>query len=81
MLDVVMTANDATLDEVKVVESGLSDHGLVLWTIPGAARLSCTKLLRRTWKDFSLEKFIERVELSPLCKPVDPRKSATELAF
>lgn len=82
LLDVVLAAEDGAPTDITVVESGLSDHHPIHWTISVAhPLLPYSKLRRRTWKDFSLKAFVKRVEHSPLCQPVDPNKTATNLAL
>lgn len=62
-------------------ESGLSDHKLIHWAISiTRPSTTYTKILRRRWQSFSFEEFINRLKASQLCQPVDPGRTATDLA-
>lgn len=82
MLDMVISADDQAPTDITVVESGLSDHKFIKWTTPVyRPRPPYIKLCHRTWKHFSLERFTERIELSPFCQLINPSRTATELAL
>lgn len=82
LLDVMIALDDGAPDNVTVVESGLSDHKLLHWSLPVACpRPVYLKIFRRGWKHLRLDQFIECLELSPLCLPTDPSNTVTDLAL
>lgn len=53
LLDVVVASEDRAPDDVTVVESVLSDHKLIHWTLPVTRpRPEYTKIVCRSWKHF-----------------------------
>lgn len=82
LLDVVISSGKCEPLDVTAVEVGLSDHKLVHWTLPIAPQNEqYVTTLRRKWRHFELERFIERLEQSPLCAPVDPSSTGSDLAL
>lgn len=64
-----------------MVESGLSDHKLIHWTIPiPRPHRVYMRISRRRWKHFNHDQFISRLQTSALCLPTDPEKTVFELA-
>lgn len=81
LLDVVIASADCALDDVAVDESGLSNHKLVLWSMPvTSSNPEYTTTWRQNWRNFDQDQFIMRLKGSPLCRPADSAMSASELA-
>lgn len=81
LLDVIIASDKVAPLDARVTESVLSGHMLVHWTIPLVQ--TCPEYLevrRRNWKAFDQNRFIECLESSSLCRPLDPRLSPSELA-
>ena len=80
LLDVVITTSDQTPEDVAVVDTGLSDHMLVTWssnhTVSAPVYVKSTKT---TWRKFSFDEFIRRLQTTELCKPTDPTSTVNVL--
>jgi len=67
-LDVVCTRQDLSVPMINVVDTGLSDHRLLLWTTsmvrPPPVYIKTT---RRAWRSFNLEEFQADLWSSALC--------------
>ena len=67
-LDVVCTQHDLPTPTVNVVDIGLSDHRLLLWTTSLSRPPPVyVKSVRRAWRSFDLDQFHTDLQMSPLC--------------
>ena len=66
-LDIVATRSSSPAPDIETFETGLSDHLLISWTSPLIKPLPVYKTsLRRHWRAFSLENFLDTLQTSPL---------------
>lgn len=76
LLDVVIASEDGGPHEFGVVETGLSDHKLVHWTISAARpRSEYATVRRRRWLTFDQEQFIVKLKALALCIVCTPMVS------
>ena len=58
MLDVVVTRQDLTAPDVKVVDVGLSDHGLLQWSVSSDHPVPAVEtFVRRPWQRLDIDNF------------------------
>ena len=80
LLDVVITMSDQAPQDVTVVDTGVSDHMLVTWSSNHTVLAPVyVKLTRRTWRKFSFDEFICRLQTTELCKLTDPSSTVDVL--
>jgi len=73
-LDVVCTRHDLPALSVNIIDTGLSDHRLLLWSTSLHPPPVYVKSSRRAWRSFNLVDFRTDLQASALC---DDRAMAT----
>jgi len=70
MLDVVVTRQDLTAPDVKVVDVGLSDHGLLQWSVSSDRPVPAVEtFVRHRWQQLDIDNFRSALSSSVLCRP------------
>jgi len=71
ILDVVITRDETSPQDISVLDVGLSDHRLIRWTSesPSAKPVYETKT-KRAWRNFDIMSFRADLKLSKVCQEV-----------
>ena len=80
LLDVVITTSEQLPEEVAIVDTGLSDHILVMWSSNHTVlALVYIKSIRRTRRNFSFDECIRRLQTTELWKPAELTSTVDDL--